>query len=65
MIASRPVPISAKPSVRPSTISAVRTGLVFTVWMARDLKSAGRLKTASRSVTVQTRNAVAPRMNPR
>ena len=59
------MPTSAKPRNRPSTISAVRTGFVVTVWMAFDLMSAGRLKAARINVTMQTRRFIAPRMKPR
>ena len=64
MMASRQVPTVANPRILPSTISPVCTGFVVTVWIARDLMSAGRLKTASTSVTRHTRRFVAARMKP-
>ena len=35
--------MAAKPTIRPSTISLARTGLVTTVYIVRFLMSAGRL----------------------
>ncbi len=44
MMTNSAVPIAVKPSMRPITISPVRTGFVTTVKIVRLLMSAGKLK---------------------